>query len=105
MRNSLLNKSQMKALRTEIEIMKKLDHPNIIKLYDVLEDESSIMLALEYLSGGSLRQYLRKKSNRKISEVEAKMYFGQIIDAVRYLHSKNIYHRDLKPENILLDYK
>ena len=63
--------------------MNKLDYPNVIKLDNVLEDESSIILALEYLSGGSLRQYLRKKSNREISEVEAKMYLGQIISAVK----------------------
>jgi 5'-AMP-activated protein kinase catalytic alpha subunit len=63
------------------------------------------MLTLEYVSGGSLRDYLRKKSNRKMTELEAKLYFGQIIDAVRYLHNKNIYHRDLKLENILIDYK
>lgn len=63
------------------------------------------MLALEYVSGGSLRDYLRKKSNKKVPEAEAKVYFGQIVGAVRYLHNKHIYHRDLKLENILLDYK
>lgn len=63
------------------------------------------MLALEYISGGSLRDYLKRQSNRKIPEVEARIYFGQIVDAVRYLHLKNIYHRDLKLENILFDYK
>jgi maternal embryonic leucine zipper kinase len=63
------------------------------------------MLALEYLPGGSLRDYLKRKCNRKISETETKMYFGQIIDAIKYMHSKNIFHRDLKLENILLDYK
>jgi len=78
----------MKSLRAEIAIMKKLDHPNIVKLYDVLEDDTKIMLALEYVSGGSLRDYLRKRSNKKISESEAKVHFGQIINAIKYIHSK-----------------
>jgi len=102
---SQLGNSQMKALRTEISIMKKLDHPNIIKLYDVIEDDAKIMLAMEYLSGGCLRNYLKKRAHKKVSEEETKIYFGQIIQAVKYLHSNNIYHRDLKLENILLDYK
>mmetsp|Transcript_10785 Transcript_10785/g.10685 ORF Transcript_10785/g.10685 Transcript_10785/m.10685 type:complete len:144 (-) Transcript_10785:264-695(-) len=102
---SQLGNSQMKALRTEISIMKKLDHPNIIKLYDVIEDDEKIMLAMEYLSGGCLRNYLKKRAHKKVSEEETKIYFGQIIQAVKYLHSNNIYHRDLKLENILLDYK
>lgn len=105
MKNSQLGKSQMSALRTEISNMKKLDHPHIVKLYDVIEDDSKIMLAMEYLSGGCLRNYLRKRSHNRVTEDEAKIYFGQIIDAVRYLHAKNIYHRDLKLDNILLDYK
>lgn len=100
-----LNGLKMKALRNEIEILKRIDHPNIIKLYDVIEDEKSIMLAMEYVSGGSLKDYLKRKSNRKITETEARIYFGQLVDAMKYLHSKHIYHRDLKLENILLDYK
>ena len=104
-KDELNSSHKLESLRAEIDIMRKIDHPYIIKLYDVIEESKSIMLCLEYVSGGSLRQYLKKKCNKKISEVETKMYFGQIIDAVRYLHSNNIYHRDLKLENILLDYK
>lgn len=95
----------MKALKEEIAILMKIDHPNIIKLYDVIEDEGSIMLAMEYIPGGSLKDYLKRKSNRKISEQETRKYFGQIVDALRYLHGRHIYHRDLKLENILMDYK
>lgn len=102
---SQLGKSQMSALRSEISIMKKLDHPHIIKLYDVIEDNEKIMLAMEYLSGGCFRSFLKKRGHKRISEDEAKIYFGQIIDAVKYLHTKGIYHRDLKLDNILLDYK
>lgn len=97
--------THMKALRAEIRIMKKLDHPHIIKLYDVVESESQIMLCLEYLPGGSFKDYLRKKPNKKVTEREARIYFGQIIDAVRYMHTNCVFHRDLKLENILLDYK
>lgn len=63
------------------------------------------MLALEHIPGGSLRDYLKRKNHKKINEAETKSFFGQIVDAVKYLHSKHIYHRDLKLENILLDYK
>ena len=100
-----LTPHKMKALREEIAILMRIDHPNVIKLYDVIEDESNIMLAMEYIPGGSLKEYLKRKSNRKISEQETRKYFGQIIDALRYLHGNHIYHRDLKLENILLDYK
>lgn len=104
-KEQLKKSHRMKALQDEIKLMKKIDHPNIVKLYDVIEDDKSIMLALEYIQGGSLKEYLKKKSNHKISEAEACAHFGQIVDAVRYLHLKKIYHRDLKLENILLDYK
>ena len=88
----------------EIEILKSISHPHIIKLYDVIEDDRHIHLVMEYVSGGSLQQHLRIKS-KKFSEEESKKLFKQIVDAVRYLHSKNISHRDIKFDNILLDFK
>ena len=88
----------------EVEILKSISHPNIIKLYDVIEDDRSIHLVMEYANGGSLQQNLRIKS-KKLDPKETKRIFKQIVDAVKYLHSINIYHRDIKLENILLDYR
>lgn len=92
------------ALMKEVEILKSISHPNIIKLYDVIEDDRSIHLVMEYANGGSLQQNLRIKS-KKLDPKETKRIFKQIVDAVKYLHSINIYHRDIKLENILLDYR
>lgn len=93
-----------KALMKEVEILKSISHPNIVKLYDVIEDDRSIHLVMEYVNGGSLQQNLRLKS-KKLEVTECKRVFKQIVDAVKYIHSKNIFHRDIKLENILLDYR
>lgn len=81
--------------------MKLIDHPNVLKLYDVWETSSSIYLILEYVQGGELFDYLCNEGRRPVEE--ALDYFQQIICAVDYCHRFNIAHRDLKLENILLD--
>lgn len=81
--------------------MKLIDHPNIMKLYDVWETSTELYLILEYVQGGELFEYLCNKG--KLPTLEALDYFQQIIAAVDYCHRLNIAHRDLKPENILLD--
>jgi len=81
--------------------MKLVDHPNILKLYDVWETSSSLYLILEYVQGGELFDYLCSEGRRPTHE--ALDYFQQIICAVDYCHQFNIAHRDLKLENILVD--
>lgn len=81
--------------------MKLIDHPNVLKLYDVWETSSSIYLILEYVQGGELFDYLCNEGRRPVEE--ALDYFQQIICAVDYCHRFNIAHRDLKLENILID--
>ena len=81
--------------------MKLIDHPNIMRLYDVWETSTSLYLILEYVQGGELFDYLCEKGRRPTSEVLG--YFQQIICAVDYCHRFNIAHRDLKLENILID--
>lgn len=85
----------------EVKIMKQLDHPNIVKLYQVMETEQTLYLVMEYASGGEVFDYL--VAHGRMKEKEARAKFRQIVSAVQYLHSKNIIHRDLKAENLLLD--
>ncbi|KAF9525153.1 kinase-like domain-containing protein [Crepidotus variabilis] len=89
------------AVEREIVVMKLIDHPNIMKLYDVWETSSSLYLILEYVQGGELFEYLCNEGRRPT--FEALDYFQQIICAVDYCHRFNIAHRDLKLENILID--
>jgi 5'-AMP-activated protein kinase catalytic alpha subunit len=93
-----LNKNR---LLSEIEILKKIRHKNIIKLYEIMETPSSIYLVMEYCNTGELFDYIVSKD--VLSEKQACVFFQNIIDALSYLHSLNIAHRDVKPENILLD--
>jgi serine/threonine protein kinase len=87
---------------TEIEIMKNImeyDHPNIIKCYDIIEDINVVYIIMEYCDSGDLSSLL---INKPMNEEYIKYYFRQIIDALKFLHGKNIIHRDIKPKNILL---
>ncbi|KAI0343257.1 Pkinase-domain-containing protein [Trametopsis cervina] len=89
------------SLEREIVIMKLIDHPNILRLYDVWETSTELYLILEYAEGGELFEYLCDKG--PLSKTEALSHFQQIMTALDYCHRFNIAHRDLKPENILLD--
>jgi serine/threonine-protein kinase HSL1, negative regulator of Swe1 kinase len=89
------------GIEREIVIMKLIDHPNIMRLYDVWETSTELYLILEYVDGGELFDYLCKRG--RLSTSEALGYFQQIIAAIDYCHRFNIAHRDLKPENLLLD--
>lgn len=88
-------------VKLEISALKALSHPNICKLYQVIESESHCYVVMEYCSGGELFDHIVDKS--RLSEMESRMFFRQIISAVSYLHESGYAHRDLKPENILLD--
>ncbi|KNC37045.1 CAMK/CDPK protein kinase [Plasmodium falciparum RAJ116] len=89
----------IERLKREILIMKQMDHPNIIKLYEVYEDNEKLYLVLELCDGGELFDKIVKYGS--FSEYEAYKIMKQIFSALYYCHSKNIMHRDLKPENIL----
>ncbi|KAJ1306225.1 hypothetical protein OPQ81_010932 [Rhizoctonia solani] len=92
---------QLQAIHREIVIMKLINHPCIMALYDLQETETEFFLALEYVQGGELFDYI--VSRGRLPEPEALFYFKQILYGLDYCHRFNISHRDLKPENILLD--
>ncbi|GIJ90207.1 hypothetical protein Asppvi_009160 [Aspergillus pseudoviridinutans] len=89
------------GIEREVVIMKLIEHPNVISLYDVWENRGELYLVLEYVQGGELFHYVQ--NHGPLPEEEAVRLFRQIIAGLGYCHRFNICHRDLKPENILLD--
>ena len=88
-------------LEREIEILKKVKHPNIVQLYGIIETDRQILLIMEYIKGQELYQYILLK--KKLPEEEACLYFQQIISGLEYLNKLKIAHRDIKSENILIE--
>ncbi|KAG5450416.1 MAP microtubule affinity-regulating kinase 1, variant 2 [Clonorchis sinensis] len=96
-----LSSSSRRKLSREVNLMKVLDHPNIIKLLEIIDTEKIMYLVMEYASGGELYEYISKHG--RMTEKVAREKFRQILSAVEYCHQKHIIHRDLKMENLLLD--
>lgn len=90
-------------IQREIRLMKYFNHPNIIKLYQVLDTAQNIFVVMEYVSGGELFELVN--DSRGFDEATSRRYFRQIIDGVEYCHQNLVSHRDLKLENILVDEK
>ncbi|KAD0215467.1 hypothetical protein R6Q59_026791 [Mikania micrantha] len=88
-------------IKREISVMKRVRHPNILQLYEVMATKTKIYFALEYAKGGELFDKIANAG--KLKEQIAHKYFQQLINAVDFCHSRGVYHRDLKPENLLLD--
>ena len=101
-----INNSLTKYKKTikEINLLKNLDHPNIVKFYDFFEEEDNIYLMMEFLEGCTLKQYIQK--TEIISENNARIIIKQLLTALSYLHyACDICHRDIKPENIMFKEK
>ena len=91
----------MDKILYEINLMRKLNHPNITKILETFEDDKFYFIIMEYINGGNLFSYVKKR--RKLSEKTAKFLFKQIILGIKHIHSQLIVHRDIKLENILID--
>ncbi|KAI7800830.1 serine/threonine-protein kinase SIK3-like protein [Triplophysa rosa] len=97
-----LDDENLKKIFREVQIMKMLKHPHIIRLYQVMETERMIYLVTEYASGGEIFDHL--VAHGRMAEKDARRKFKQIVAAVYFCHCRNIVHRDLKAENLLLDH-
>lgn len=100
---TLLDEANLKKVYREVQIMKLLHHPHIVKLYQVMETKNMLYLVSEYASNGEMFEHLAK--NGRMSERESRKTFSQILSAVEYCHKRHVVHRDLKTENLLLDGK
>ncbi|WWC87531.1 uncharacterized protein L201_002421 [Kwoniella dendrophila CBS 6074] len=100
-RGSLDDEVRASKVEREIDVLKTLKHPNIVRMFDVIDTEKYIGIVLEYAGGGELFEHIL--ANRYLKEKDAQKLFAQLISGVDYLHRKHIVHRDLKLENLLLD--
>ncbi|XP_020233047.1 serine/threonine-protein kinase ATG1c [Cajanus cajan] len=95
-----LNKKLQESLMSEIFILKRINHPNIICLHDIIQVPGKIHLVLEYCKGGDLSMYIQRHG--KVPEATAKHFMQQLAAGLQVLRDNNLIHRDLKPQNLLL---
>lgn len=101
-KKKLINNGEFAAnIEREISILRRLHHPNIIDLFEVLASKTKIYFVVEFAEAGELFEEVAKKE--KLTEDHARRYFRQLISAVKHCHSRGVFHRDLKLDNLLLD--
>ncbi|KAI9095063.1 hypothetical protein K1719_026527 [Acacia pycnantha] len=99
-KDKVVKSGQTEQIKREISVMRRVRHPNIIQLYEVMATKSKIYFVIEYAKGGEL---FDKVARGKLKEDVAHKYFQQLVNAIDFCHSRGVYHRDIKPENLLLD--
>ena len=104
-KGKIKNEKEVEYIEREISILKKLNHYNIIKLYNIIQTENFIFLIQEYVPNGELLHFLENSENMNLSEIQICKIYQQIISGIEYLHEIGVAHRDLKLENILLNFK
>ena len=102
-----VNKTQIKNyinMTEEVEISKIVNNKNIIKTYEIFEDDKTISFVMELIEGGDLFEFILKSPNNKLSDEQTIDFLIQILETISYLHNDlNVCHRDLKPENFLIE--
>ena len=99
-KNKILSKDDLIRIEREIEILKRLNHPNVIKIHKIYDDEKKFYIIMEFCENGELFNRIVEK--KYLTEDEAALFYYQLINGLEYIHKNNIVHRDLKPENLLL---
>ena len=99
-KSKIKKQKELERIEKEIKYMKMLNHPNIVKIYEIIEDNNNFYISMEYVPGGELFTYIVK--NKHLDEKEASFFYAQIIHIIQEIHKHRICHRDLKPENLLL---
>ncbi|XP_044528780.1 serine/threonine-protein kinase Nek8 isoform X3 [Gracilinanus agilis] len=98
-----MTKDERLAAQNECQVLKLLNHPNVIEYYENFLEDKALMIAMEYAPGGTLAEYIQKRCNSLLDEETILHFFVQILLALHHVHSHLILHRDLKTQNILLD--
>ncbi|XP_047324467.1 CBL-interacting serine/threonine-protein kinase 12-like [Impatiens glandulifera] len=99
-KEKILKRGLISHIKREIAILRRVRHPNIVRLFEVMATKTKIYFVMEYVRGGEL---FNKVAMGRLKEDIARKYFQQLISAVAFCHNRGVYHRDLKPENLLLD--
>lgn len=98
---AIKSERMMEQITREIAVMRRVRHPNVVELKEVMATKSKIFIVMEFAAGGELLS--KVAPGRRLGEDASRRYFQQLIGAVDFCHSRGVFHRDIKPENLLLD--
>ncbi len=102
-KHKLEEPNRRKSVKREIKLMEKMKNEHIVALHEIIDIPKYVILVMDFVGGGSLHSLIKSKPNRRLHEDDAKEVIRQMVEALRYCHTRCITHRDMKLENILLD--